>query len=117
MLGQGLVEGVLADGRAQRRLGDVGDRGLDVLDREDGLHRIHDAVVGDRRDVHGDVVAGDDLLRLDRHRDDPQRHAVHAVDERDMKISPGPRGPSTSLPSRSCTPRSYCLKTFTAIDT
>jgi hypothetical protein len=32
--------------------------------------------VGDGGDVDADVVAGDDALRLDRHRDDPQRHAV-----------------------------------------
>ena len=55
----------------------------DVLDRHHRADRVLDAVVGDGRDVDADVVAGDDPLRLDRHRDDPQRHAVDAIDERD----------------------------------
>ena len=53
---------------------------------------VVDAEVGDRRDVDGDVVAGDDPLRLDRHRHDPQRDAVDAVDERDDEDQARARG-------------------------
>ena len=88
-LGQRLVQGVLADDLAQRGLGDLVDRGVDVLDRDDRLHRVDDPEVGDRRHVDADVVAGDDALRLDRHRDDPQRHPVQHVDERDDEPQPG----------------------------
>ena len=88
-LGQGLVQGVLADDLAQRGLGDLVDRGVDVLDRDDRLHRVDDPEVGDRGDVDADVVAGDDALGLDRHRDDPQRHPVQHVDERDDQPEPG----------------------------
>ena len=45
-------------------------------------HRVIHAVVGDGGDVDADVVLGDDSLGLDRQRDDPQRHAVNAIDER-----------------------------------
>ena len=82
-LGERLVQGVLPDDLAQRGLGDLIDGGVDVLDRDDGLDRVDDPEVRHRRDVHADVVAGDDALRLDGHRDDPQRDPVHDVDERD----------------------------------
>ena len=52
--------------------------------------RIRDAVVGDRRDVDADVVAGDDPLRLDGHGDDAKRVAVNAIDEGTNTIRPGP---------------------------
>jgi hypothetical protein len=70
-LRQRLVERVAPDDRAKRGLGDLVDRGGDVLDRHHRAHDVLDAVVGDRRDVDADVVAGDDPLRLDRHRHDP----------------------------------------------
>ena len=82
-LRQRLVKCVAPDDGAQRRLGDLVDRGVDVLDRHDRADRVVDAEVGHRGDVDADVVACDDPLRLDRHRHDPHRDAVHAVDERD----------------------------------
>ena len=60
-----------------------------VLDRHDRLHRVDDPVVGDRRDVDADVVAGDDALGLDRHGDDPQRDPVQHVDDRDDQPQAG----------------------------
>jgi hypothetical protein len=53
---------VPSDDRAQSRLRDLVDRDFDVLDRHHRPDRIGDAVVGDRRDVDADVVAGDDAL-------------------------------------------------------
>ena len=91
-LGERLVERVLADDRAQRGLGDLVDRGGDVLDRDDRAHRVLDAVVRHRRDVDADVVPRDDPLRLDRHRHDPQRHAPDVIDERDDEDQARPRG-------------------------
>src|SRR5581483_23068 len=82
-VGQGFVERVPADDGAQGRLCDLVDGGGDVLDRDDGSDRIDDLVVGDSRYVDRDVVAGDDALRLDRHRHDAQRNTVDPVDERD----------------------------------
>ena len=55
--------------------------GLDVLDRDHRPGRILDPVVGHRGHVDADVVLGDDPLGLDRHRDDPQRHPMNAIDE------------------------------------
>ena len=88
-LGEGLVQGVLADDLAQGGLGDLVDGGVDVLDGDDGLHGVDDPEVGDGGDVDADVVAGDDALGLDRHGDDPQRDAVQHVDERDDQPEPG----------------------------
>ena len=82
-LGQGLVQGVLADDLAQGGLRDLVDGVGDVLDGDDRLHRVDDPVVGDRGHVHADVVAGDDALRLDGHGDDAQAHPAQVVDERD----------------------------------
>src|SRR5664279_2060088 len=82
-LREGLVERVLTDHLAQRGLGDLVDRGVDVLDRDDRLHRVNDLEVGHRRHVDADVVTSDDALGLDRHGDDPQRDPVQHVDERD----------------------------------
>ena len=61
---------------------------------------IRDAVVGDGGHVDADVVAGDDPLRLDRHRDDPQRDAMDAIDERDEHDQPGAAraAPDTAQP-------------------
>src|SRR4051794_29773294 len=55
----------------------------DVLDRHDRPDRVLDPVVRDGGHADAHVVARDDPLRFDRHRDDPQRHAVHSVNQRD----------------------------------
>ena len=44
--------------------------------------------------------AGDDALRLDRRGDDPQRHLVHHVGERDDQPQPRCPLPSSALPAR-----------------
>src|SRR5690242_6374841 len=57
--------------------------------------------VGDRGHVDADVVPGDDALGLDRHRDDPQRHPVQHVDERDDEPEAGiPRTPHPARPEQ-----------------
>ena len=68
--------------RTQSRLRDLVDGRRGVLDRHHGADRIGDAIVGDGGNIDADVVAGDDPLRLDRHRDDAQRNAMDAIDER-----------------------------------
>src|SRR5690349_13638589 len=67
--------------------------------------------VGDRGHVDADVVPGDDALGLDRHRDDPQRHPVQHVDERDDEPEAGiPRTPHPAQPEQH--PCSYCFTTL-----
>jgi hypothetical protein len=74
---------VTADDGTQGRLSDLVDRRLHVLDRHHRTDRILHPVIRHRRHVDDYVVLGDDPLRLDRHRDDPQRHPMHTIDERD----------------------------------
>src|SRR6185312_5647110 len=78
-----------ADHGAQGGLGDLVDRRGDVLDRQHRADGVSDAVVGDGGNIDADVVARDDALRLDRHRDDPHGDAVHAVHERHDEDQPG----------------------------
>jgi hypothetical protein len=67
--------------------------------------------VGDRGHVDADVVPGDDALGLDRRRDDPQRHPVQHVDERDDEPEAGiPRTPHPAQPEQH--PCSYCFTTL-----
>src|SRR5664279_5253964 len=82
-LREGLVQRVLTNHFAQRGLGDLVDRGVDVLNRYHRLHRVDNLEVGHRRHIDADVVTSDDALGLDRHGDDPQRDPVQHVDERD----------------------------------
>jgi hypothetical protein len=70
-------------------LRDLVDRRLDVLDRDHRTDRILHPVIGHGRHINADVVLGDDPLRLDRHRDDPQRHAMNPIDERHDEDQPG----------------------------
>ena len=67
---------------AQRGLGDLGGGRRERLDRRHRRRRVDDAEVADGGDPRRDVVAGDELLRRDRHRDRPQvdaHHPVHAA--------------------------------------
>jgi hypothetical protein len=80
---------VLPDDLPQRGLGDLVDGGVDIFDRHDRLHRVDHPEIRHRRDIDADVVAGDDALGLDRHRDDSQRHPMQDVDERDDHPQPG----------------------------
>jgi hypothetical protein len=61
-LGQGLIQRVPPHDCAQRRLRYLVDGNFDVLDRHHRADGVRDAVVGDCRYVHADVVAGDDAL-------------------------------------------------------
>jgi hypothetical protein len=61
-LRQQLVERVTSHHRPKRGLGDLADRGLDVLDRDHRTDRILHAVIGHRGHVDADVVLGDDPL-------------------------------------------------------
>ena len=62
---QQLIEAEASDHVAHGGLADLVDRVIDVLDRDHGLFRIGDVIVGDRCDIDRDVVLGDDLLRRD----------------------------------------------------
>ena len=64
-------------------LGEQVDRGVDVLDGNHRLHRVHDPEIGHRGNVNAHVVTGDDALRLDRHRHNPQRHPHQPIDHWD----------------------------------
>ena len=86
---QRLVEGVLADNIAQRRLGDLIHCGTHILDDHHRLHRIHDPEIRDSGNVDTDVVTGDDALRLYRHRDDAHRYLPQLVDDRDDERQAG----------------------------
>jgi hypothetical protein len=61
-LGQQLVERVTTHHRAEGGLGDLADRGLDVLDCDHRTDRILHAVIGHRGHVDADVIPGDDPL-------------------------------------------------------
>jgi hypothetical protein len=87
--GQSLIKRVLPDHLPQRGLGDLIDSSIDIFDRDDRLHRVDHAEIRHRRDIDADVVAGNDALGLDRHRDNPQRHPMQHVDERDDHPQPG----------------------------
>jgi hypothetical protein len=63
-----------------------------VLNRHDRADRVLDAVVGDGGDADADVVPGDDALRFDRQRDDPQRDPTDPIDQRDDEDRAGPAG-------------------------
>ena len=85
-----LIEAEAADDIAHRGLADLVDRVVDVLDRDHGLFRIGDVIVGDRSDIDRDVVLGDDLLRGDLHGDGAQRYAYHLLDRNEYQRQPGP---------------------------
>ena len=83
-LGEQLVERVLAEHGAQRRLRDLRGRGHVVLDLNDRGLRLDDAEVRDGVHAHGHVVAGDHVLRRHVERDRPQVDLDHLVDDRDQ---------------------------------
>ena len=75
-----VVERHLAEETPQSRLGQLG-RGVDIiLDLDHALERVDDPEVQDGVDLDRDVVLGDDVLRRDVHRDEPQADPDHAVD-------------------------------------
>jgi hypothetical protein len=87
-LAEHLVEGGAADEVPDGGLGDLVDRGVDVLDLDDRLHRVDPAEVGDGCHADRDVVLGDDLLGLDGHGDGPLAHLPQLVDQRDHEPQP-----------------------------
>ena len=89
-LGQELVEVGAAEHGAQRRLGDLRGGRRERLDRRHRRRRVDDAEVADRGDPGRDVVARDQLLGRDRHRDRPQVDAHHPVHAGPQGDEPGP---------------------------
>ncbi len=88
-LGEQLVERVLAEHGAQRRLRDLRRRDHEVLDLDDRRFGVDDPEVGDGVDAGGDVVLGDDLLRWDVERDRAQVDLDDPVDDRDQEDDAG----------------------------
>ena len=84
-LGEQLVEHVLTQHVAQRRLGDLRRRDHEVLDLDDRARRLDDPEVRDRVHPNRHVVLGDHLLwrHVERHR--PQVDPHHLVDDRDQE--------------------------------
>ena len=80
-----LVEHVLAEHGAERRLRDLRRRDHVVLDLDDRVLRLDDAEVGDGVHPHGHVVLRDHLLRRDVQRDRAQVDLDHPVDDRDQE--------------------------------
>ena len=79
-LGKQLVQRVLAQHRAQRRLREVARRRIVLLDLDHRLSRIDDAKVNDRIDFYGDVVTRDHILRRHIHHDRAQVDAHPLLD-------------------------------------
>ena len=96
-----LIQGVLAHDLPQRSLRDLVDGRADVLNRDDRLHRVDHTEVSHRGHVDADVVPSDNALGLDRHRDDPERHPVQHVNERDDEPEARiPRAPHPAQPEQ-----------------
>src|SRR5262249_12403537 len=79
-IGEKLIQAEAPDDVAHRRLADLIDSIVDVLDHDHGALRIGNMIVGHRGDIDRDVVLGDDLLRRDQHGDGAQRDARHLLD-------------------------------------
>src|SRR5215208_804519 len=75
--------------RTERRLRELARREEEVGHLQEGAVRLHDAEVDDRVHLHGDVVAGDDVLRRHLLRRDAHVDDDHPVDERDDPLEPG----------------------------
>jgi len=67
--------------------------------------------------VDGDVVLGADPPRLDRQSDDPQRHAMNSLGERQDEDQAWSARVRRDFPGLKTTARSYCLMTWKAITT
>ena len=84
-LGEELVEHVLSQDRAERRLRDLRRRDHVVLDLDDRRVRLDDAEVRNGVDPHGHVVLRDHFLRRHVQRHGAQVDLHHAVDDRDQE--------------------------------
>ena len=80
---------MLAEHRAQCRLGDLRGRDDEVLDLDDRRFGVDDAEVGDGVDTGGNVVLGDDFLGRDVERDRAQVDLDDPVDDRDQEDDAG----------------------------
>ena len=81
--GEQVVELGLAQHAPQRGLRELRRRVVEVLDLDDGPPRVHHAEEDHRVDLHGHVVARDDVLRRDVEDDRAQADAHHPVDWRE----------------------------------
>jgi len=80
-LRQHLIEVVLAEDGAQRRLRELAGRHLELLDLDHRLLRIDHPIVDDGVDLDRDVVLGDHILRRHVEHAGAQVHAHHLLDE------------------------------------
>ena len=87
---QELVETEAADHVAHRRLADLIDGVVNVLDDDHRLLRIGDVIVGNRGNIDRDVVLGDDLLRRDLHGDGAQGYPHHLLKRNKDQSQSGP---------------------------
>jgi hypothetical protein len=74
---------VLAEHRAQGRLGKLARRHHIVLDLDGRLLGIDDPEIDDRVHPYRDVVAADHVLRRDVEDQGPEIHPHHLLDDRD----------------------------------
>ena len=81
-LGEHLVQSVLAEHRAQRRLRELARRHHEILHFDDRLLRIDDAEIDDGVDLDRNVVARDHVLARHIEHDGAQFDAHHLLDER-----------------------------------
>src|SRR5262249_22447022 len=87
-LRQQVIQIGLPQDRTKRRLGNQRGSTHEVEHLDDRLLGINHAKVDDRVDLHGDVVAGDCLLRWHVQRHDPQVDFAHRLDAGDDEEQP-----------------------------
>ena len=73
---------MLAEDGAQGGLRQLAGCGIELLDLNDRLFGIDDAVIDDGVDPHRDVIARDHVLRGNVQKPGPQIHAHHLLDNR-----------------------------------
>src|SRR6266852_305548 len=91
-LGEDFVQFELADHAADGGLRELRGSVLIILHLGERQIGVDDAEIADRVHFHGDVVAGDDVLRRDVERFDAQAHARERFDGPEDEIQPGALG-------------------------
>jgi len=95
-----VLQGGFANRRPQRRLRDLRDREQVILDVDDRFHRVDDAIENHRVDGHRHFVAGDALLRRDRHGPDLHVDLHQPIDERNDHREAGLADPTAAARDR-----------------